>query len=101
MCGTRSCATVEPSSIGRVLTPAVGPSCHQSPHAAVCLSLSPPTPPPTHTQVGSQHRKKAEPAGAVTGDKWVPKEGHVTLTSPPNKPYCRNLDDPPPAQPAA
>lgn len=52
-------------------------------------------------QVGSQHRKKAEPAGAITGDKWVPKDGHTTLTGPPNKPFCRSLDDPPPAQPAA
>jgi hypothetical protein len=52
-------------------------------------------------QVGSQHRAKAEPAGAVTGDKWVPKEGHTTLTSPPNKPFCRDLTDAPPAQPAA
>lgn len=52
-------------------------------------------------KVGSQHRAKAEPAGAVTGDKWVPKEGHTTLTSPPNKPFCRDLTDAPPAQPAA
>lgn len=52
-------------------------------------------------KLGSQHRAKAEPAGAITGDKWVPKEGLVTLTSPPNKPFCRSLEDPPPAQPAA
>ena len=25
-------------------------------------------------QVGSQHRSKAEPAGAVVGDKWVPSK---------------------------
>lgn len=50
---------------------------------------------------GSQHRDKAEPAGAVQFGKWVPKpEGAHTLTGKPNGPYCRSLDDPP-AQPAA
>lgn len=46
---------------------------------------------------GSQHRKKAEPAGAVANGAWVPDppapEGQ-TLTGPPPGPYCRNLDDP-------
>jgi len=42
--------------------------------------------------VGSQHRKKAEPAGAVVNDKWVPSEGLRTLTTPPRGPYCRDLD---------
>ncbi|GLI64208.1 hypothetical protein VaNZ11_007400 [Volvox africanus] len=41
---------------------------------------------------GSQHRSKAEPAGAVVGDKWVPKEGTLTLTGPPRQPYCRDLN---------
>lgn len=50
---------------------------------------------------GSQHRSKAEPAGAVQHGKWVPKEGLSTLTGAPNKPYCRNLDDPPPPPPAS
>ncbi len=34
-------------------------------------------------QAGSQHRSKAEPAGAVVGDKWVPSKpeaGQTTLT---------------------
>eukprot|EP00879_Flechtneria_rotunda_P001051 GHRR01001189.1.p1 GENE.GHRR01001189.1~~GHRR01001189.1.p1 ORF type:complete len:295 (+),score=104.56 GHRR01001189.1:317-1201(+) len=52
-------------------------------------------------RVGSQHRSKAEPAGAIVGDKWVPLKGHETLMGEPSKPYCRSLDDPPPAQPAA
>ena len=42
--------------------------------------------------MGSQHRKKAEPAGAVVNDKWVPSEGLRTLTTPPRGPYCRDLD---------
>lgn len=50
------------------------------------------SPPP-----GSQHRKKAEPAGAVMNGAWVPNppapEGQ-TLTGPPPGPYCRNLDEP-------
>eukprot|EP00775_Hariotina_reticulata_P009255 gene9255-9421_t len=50
---------------------------------------------------GSQYRSKAEPAGAVAGGKWIPCKGTDTLTGPPNKPYCRDLSDPPPAQPAA
>ncbi|KXZ51439.1 hypothetical protein GPECTOR_12g402 [Gonium pectorale] len=41
---------------------------------------------------GSQHRSKAEPAGAVVKDKWVPKEGTTTLTGPPRAPYCRDLN---------
>lgn len=41
---------------------------------------------------GSQHRDKAEPAGAVVGDKWVPKVGAMTLTGPPRAPYCRDLN---------
>lgn len=44
------------------------------------------------TQPGSQHRDKAEPAGAVVGDKWVPKVGAMTLTGPPRAPYCRDLN---------
>lgn len=41
---------------------------------------------------GSQHRDKAEPAGAVINDKWVPSTGEQTLTGTPPGPYCRNLD---------
>lgn len=53
-------------------------------------------------KVGSQHRDKAEPAGAIQFGKWVPKkEGEVTLMGKPNGPMCRDLTDPPPAQPAA
>jgi hypothetical protein len=52
-------------------------------------------------QVGSQHRDKAEPAGAVQFGKWVPKSGTQTLTGPPRKPYCRDLSDPPPPPPPA
>lgn len=48
-------------------------------------------------QVGSQHRDKAEPAGAIVNGKWVAqKEGHTTLTwDKPPGPYCRDLTDPP------
>jgi NADH dehydrogenase (ubiquinone) flavoprotein 2 len=43
--------------------------------------------------MGSQHRTKAEPAGAVVGGKWVAKEGgQTTLMGPPRGPYCRDLD---------
>jgi NADH dehydrogenase (ubiquinone) flavoprotein 2 len=52
-------------------------------------------------RLGSQHRSKAEPAGAVVGNKWVPAKGAETLMGTPRGPYCRNLDDPPAAQPAA
>lgn len=52
-------------------------------------------------RVGSQHRDKAEPAGAVAGGRWVPSSGAMTLTGPPNAPYCRDLTDPPPPPPAA
>lgn len=52
-------------------------------------------------RLGSQHRSKAEPAGAVVGDKWVPAKGADTLAGTPRGPYCRDLSDPPPAQPAA
>lgn len=50
---------------------------------------------------GSQHRSKAEPAGAIVnrGEKWVPMEGTVTLTTPPPGPYCRDLGEIP--QPGA
>lgn len=45
---------------------------------------------------GSQHRSKAEPAGAVVdGNTWVPSDPGVagqTLTGPPRGPYCRDLD---------
>ncbi len=45
-------------------------------------------------QVGSQHRNKAEPAGAVVDGKWVPNkpgsEG-LTLTGEPPGPYCRSV----------
>lgn len=51
-------------------------------------------------KVGSQHRNKAEPAGAVANGKWVPAKGIDTLMGEPLGPYCRNLDEPPP-QPAA
>lgn len=52
-------------------------------------------------KVGSQHRDKAEPAGAIQFGKWVPKSGTQTLTGPPRKPYCRDLADPPPPPPPA
>jgi NADH dehydrogenase (ubiquinone) flavoprotein 2 len=42
--------------------------------------------------LGSQHRSKAEPAGAVQFGKWVPSSGTMTLTGPPKAPYCRDLD---------
>ena len=41
---------------------------------------------------GSQHRSKAEPAGAIAGDKWVPAAGTGTLSGTPPGPYCRDLD---------
>uniref|UniRef100_A0A7S2QTK6 NADH dehydrogenase [ubiquinone] flavoprotein 2, mitochondrial n=1 Tax=Chlamydomonas chlamydogama TaxID=225041 RepID=A0A7S2QTK6_9CHLO len=43
---------------------------------------------------GSQHRTKAEPAGAVQFGKWVPSSGTTTLTGTPRGPYCRDLDKP-------
>ncbi|KAL3145988.1 hypothetical protein ABBQ38_015348 [Trebouxia sp. C0009 RCD-2024] len=48
-------------------------------------------------RVGSQHRDKAEPAGAIVDGKWVAqKEGQTTLTwDQPPGPYCRDLTDPP------
>jgi NADH dehydrogenase (ubiquinone) flavoprotein 2 len=50
-------------------------------------------------RVGSQHRDKAEPAGAIQFGKWVPASGHTTLTGQPRAPYCRDLADPPPPPP--
>jgi len=50
-------------------------------------------------KVGSQHRGKAEPAGATInrGEKWVPVAGGVqTLTTPPPGPFCRDLGAPAP-----
>eukprot|EP00877_Chromochloris_zofingiensis_P009143 jgi/Chrzof1/4482/Cz14g14250.t1 len=44
-------------------------------------------------KVGSQHRNKAEPAGAIVNGKWVPSSGHITLQGPQRAPYCRNLED--------
>ena len=47
-------------------------------------------------KVGSQHRSKAEPAGAVVQGKWVssaPGEEGMTLAGTPPGPYCRNLDE--------
>ncbi|KAL4444855.1 hypothetical protein ABPG77_003905 [Micractinium sp. CCAP 211/92] len=55
-------------------------------------------------KVGSQHRSKAEPAGAVVNGKWVPSKpgaDGLTLTGEPPGPYCRNLDEPAPEQAAA
>jgi NADH dehydrogenase (ubiquinone) flavoprotein 2 len=44
-------------------------------------------------KAGSQHRSKAEPAGAVVGGKWVPSPGGTqTLMGTPRGPYCRDLD---------
>lgn len=43
-------------------------------------------------QLGSQHRDKAEPAGAVISGKWVPSTGAQTLTGPPPGPRAPNLD---------
>lgn len=54
-------------------------------------------------KVGSQHRSKAEPAGAVCGNKWVPNPpgaDSLTLQGEPRGPYCRDLDEPDP-EPAA
>ena len=49
---------------------------------------------PLALQMNSQFRNKAEPAGVVVNDKWVPaKNIHRTLTSPPPGPYCRSLDE--------
>jgi NADH dehydrogenase (ubiquinone) flavoprotein 2 len=60
---------------------------------------------------GSQHRSKAEPAGAVVGGKWVPSAGgEQTLVGEPRGPFCRDLEagdalaappPPPAAAPAA
>jgi NADH dehydrogenase (ubiquinone) flavoprotein 2 len=50
-------------------------------------------------KLGSQHRDRAEPAGAVAGGKWVPCSGTMTLTGPPRGPYCRDLTEPPPPPP--
>jgi len=41
---------------------------------------------------GSQHRSKAEPAGAMIGGKWVPSTGMTTLMGPLPGPRCRDLD---------
>ena len=43
-------------------------------------------------QPGSQHRDKAEPAGAMINGTWVPSKGHMTLTGTPRGPYCRDLN---------
>ena len=45
-------------------------------------------------KAGSQHRWKAEPAGAVVdGERWVESNGGVkTLQGTPRGPYCRDLD---------
>ena len=43
-------------------------------------------------RLGSQHRSKADPAGAVQFGKWVPSSGTMTLTGTPKGPYCRDLD---------
>jgi hypothetical protein len=64
-------------------------------------TLIPPPPLPFLLQPGSQHRSKAEPAGAVAGGKWVPNVGASTLMGELPGPYCRNLDEEPPAAPAA
>ena len=45
---------------------------------------------------GSQHRNKAEPAGAVVNGKWVanlPGAESQTLMGELPGPYCRNLDE--------
>lgn len=50
-------------------------------------------------KAGSQHRSKAEPAGAVVGGKWVAnKPETMTLMGEPPGPYCRNLDEEPAPQ---
>lgn len=41
-------------------------------------------------RAGSQHRSKAEPAGAVYGGKWHPQKGVETLSKI-SGPYCRDL----------
>lgn len=55
-------------------------------------------------KVGSQHRSKAEPAGAVADGKWVPDKPpadyKVLASDFVPKPFCRNLDEAPPAAPA-
>ena len=46
-------------------------------------------------RVGSQHRDKAEPAGVVWENEWIPTpEGHTTLTTEPRGPFCRELKKP-------
>jgi NADH dehydrogenase (ubiquinone) flavoprotein 2 len=46
-------------------------------------------------KAGSQHRDKAEPAGVVYEDKWIPTpKGETTLTTEPTGPYCRELKHP-------
>lgn len=54
------------------------------------------------TQVGSQYRKFAEPAGQMQNGKWVPASNKAGLTlrfensgGKPPGPYCRNLDEAP------
>lgn len=50
-------------------------------------------------QKGSQFRSKAEPAGAVKGDTWVPGTNFTkTLQEAPSGPYCRNIDEAPPLE---
>lgn len=53
-------------------------------------------------RAGSQHRSKAEPAGAIANGKWVPNPPDAsakTLQGEVRGPYCRNLDEEPPAPP--
>ncbi len=66
-------------------------------HCAGSFTIFVLTSPAIHVQVGSQHREKAEPAGAIVDGKWVAKaEGQTTLTwDQPPGPYCRDLTDPP------
>lgn len=56
-------------------------------------------------RAGSQHRTKAEPAGAVVKGKWVPNPptspDSQTLMGEIPGPYCRNLDDEPAELPSA
>ncbi|KAG7675148.1 hypothetical protein Ndes2526B_g08007 [Nannochloris sp. 'desiccata'] len=55
-------------------------------------------------KMGSQHRNKAEPAGAVVNGKWVENkpgpEGQTLMGTPPG-PYCRDLNEAPAEAPPA
>ena len=57
-------------------------------HAHACAPPPSPALPHAHPQVGSQHRKKAEPAGAVANGKWVPAPPSPEQVRPPARSSC-------------